>query len=862
MKPVYLEFCGINSFSEKAQVDFNALISGGVFGVFGDTGSGKSTLLDCIHLALYGKMERSGGNEYINYNADEAYVVFDFEITVDGKKHAYRVRRERRRKSNTAKAFLYEYDEDGKLLALAEGTRDVDDKLEGILGLTFADFKTCIALPQGDFAALVQATTSDRVKLVSRLFDLEKYGEKLFNAVSKKYYDAEEECNLVRAKMGENEGCDEEILTAKKVEIEQSENALSAAETELERTEAQLRILEKTQEEKRIYENLAKALQGYVSRLSEMGKRRAAIDKIPSAKAVDKDAKALENNRAQWRKASERMKEGEKNVQAAEVALARLKEKNAAANYDEKIVQLSLDRDKLKAAAKDIEEEKKAKELYEKSILEYNQTKAKLVEDDFVGKIKALEADLDALGEDENLLEYLRRNCKGAFTQEAYGEFREDLTALAKKHPTASADIDALLVKYAPSVTNTENFDIAEMNEKFKALTQKKKWIRLRIDEVKKAQNEYEKNEGALLVIKERGKTYHEVWDGWKTKIASVKELGALSVVETRLSALQKEKETALRNEEDATKRVNDFRLETQTQKGLCENYEKAEKTLSDALQTSLAENGFSDVNAARALLAEVGDAEQEKRLCAEFFKDYELTKSKYEETDGSKFADFDETALVVARTRKGEKKAVVDDLRQKISDGRAAYKQLEEKRIKYLAFEKELEQKTKRKKLCEELRLLLKGNRFLEFIAAEYLQEICIRASKILLSLTAGRYFLRYDKEFKVGDNLDGGNFRAVKTLSGGETFLVSLSLALALSGELCAKSRRSMEFFFLDEGFGTLDGRLVDTVMDVLTKLSKDFAVGLISHVEELKHRIENKILVTGANESHGSQIRIEKF
>lgn len=862
MKPVYLEFCGINSFSEKAQIDFNALISGGVFGVFGDTGSGKSTLLDCIHLALYGKMERSGGNEYINYNADEAYVVFDFEITVDGKKHAYRVRRERRRKSNTAKAFLYEYDADGKLLALAEGTRDVDEKLEGILGLTFADFKTCIALPQGDFAALVQATTSDRVKLVSRLFDLEKYGEKLFNAVSKKYYAAEEECNLVRAKMGENEGCDEEILTAKKAEIERNENALSAAETQLELAETQLRSLEKTQEEKRQYDDLGKTLRSLAARLSEMEKRRAAIDKIPAAKAVDKDAKALETNRRQWEDALIRMKDGAKNVQAAENALSRIKEKNAAANYDEKIVRITLDRDKLKAAANDVEEEKKAKKRYEDSVREYEKVKAELVSDDFVGKLKTLETELDALGEDENLLDYLRRNCKGVFLRDAYEGFRKDLRVLSVLHPTARADIDALIVKYSRKDTAAESVDIAKMNEDFKALTQKKKLLRSQIDAVKKTQNEYAANEAKLQAIKERGTTYHEAWNDWKKKIAEVKDLGELSALETRLSALREEKENAQSNEERATKRLNEFRLETETQKGLCESYEKAEKALSDALQASLSENGFSDVSEARALLADVGDAEREKQICTEFFKNYELTKSKYEETDGTKFADFDETALAATRILKAEKKAVADDLRQKISDGRATYKQLEEKREKYLAFEKQLELKTKRKKLCEELRLLLKGNKFLEFIAAEYLQEICIRASKILLSLTAGRYFLRYDKEFKVGDNLDGGNFRAVKTLSGGETFLVSLSLALALSGELCAKSRRSMEFFFLDEGFGTLDGKLVDTVMDVLTKLSKDFAVGLISHVEELKHRIENKILVTGANESHGSQIRIEKF
>ena len=118
----------------------------------------------------------------------------------------------------------------------------------------------------------------------------------------------------------------------------------------------------------------------------------------------------------------------------------------------------------------------------------------------------------------------------------------------------------------------------------------------------------------------------------------------------------------------------------------------------------------------------------------------------------------------------------------------------------------------------------------------------------------------MQYEKEFRVGDNLDGGNTRSVKTLSGGETFLVSLSLALSLSNTICMKSMRPIEFFFLDEGFGTLDEKLVETVMDVLGKLGKRFAVGLISHVEELKHRIENKIVVTGATEKHGSKVQTE--
>ena len=86
MRPVYLEFCGINSFSEKAEIDFTKLLDGGLFGIFGDTGSGKSTILDCIHFALYGKIERSSGTDSINYKCDKAYVIYAFEILEQGKR--------------------------------------------------------------------------------------------------------------------------------------------------------------------------------------------------------------------------------------------------------------------------------------------------------------------------------------------------------------------------------------------------------------------------------------------------------------------------------------------------------------------------------------------------------------------------------------------------------------------------------------------------------------------------------------------------------------------------------------------------------------------------------------------------------
>lgn len=172
----------------------------------------------------------------------------------------------------------------------------------------------------------------------------------------------------------------------------------------------------------------------------------------------------------------------------------------------------------------------------------------------------------------------------------------------------------------------------------------------------------------------------------------------------------------------------------------------------------------------------------------------------------------------------------------------------------------KDLQRIEKERNLVLALKEVTKGNKFMEFIANEYLCDISSLASQTLLKLTDGRYFLSYkDNNFFVGDNFDCGNLRGVNTLSGGETFLVSLSLALALSQTICAKSLKSIEFFFLDEGFGTLDSTLVDTVMNALEKLkSSSFTIGVISHVEELKHRIDSKITVIKATESHGSTVQ----
>ena len=183
-------------------------------------------------------------NDCINYRSEGASVLFDFELVKDGARKSYRVLREKKRKSATGKAYLYQRTAEGGLLALAEGTRDVNAQIEKIIGLTFDDFKTCIALPQGDFAALVKSTPSERVKLVARLFNLEKYGEKLSVLINEKYKKADEEMAILRAKMGESAFVDEETLRVLREKIEQDKTLLQTAKIAQARAEERVKKAE------------------------------------------------------------------------------------------------------------------------------------------------------------------------------------------------------------------------------------------------------------------------------------------------------------------------------------------------------------------------------------------------------------------------------------------------------------------------------------------------------------------------------------------------------------------------------------------------------------------------------------------
>jgi exonuclease SbcC len=138
-----------------------------------------------------------------------------------------------------------------------------------------------------------------------------------------------------------------------------------------------------------------------------------------------------------------------------------------------------------------------------------------------------------------------------------------------------------------------------------------------------------------------------------------------------------------------------------------------------------------------------------------------------------------------------------------------------------------------------------LRANNFERWLLEEALDLLVDGASRILRDLSGGQYDLVHDKgEFSVVDHHDAGLRRAVRTLSGGETFQASLALALALSEQLAGLSTgpASLESILLDEGFGTLDTATLDTVAATLENLAArgDRMVGVVTHVAALAERI----------------------
>ncbi|MDD4009910.1 MAG: SbcC/MukB-like Walker B domain-containing protein, partial [Fermentimonas sp.] len=170
----------------------------------------------------------------------------------------------------------------------------------------------------------------------------------------------------------------------------------------------------------------------------------------------------------------------------------------------------------------------------------------------------------------------------------------------------------------------------------------------------------------------------------------------------------------------------------------------------------------------------------------------------------------------------------------------RALQKNLETQAV----LRKELEEVELRAENLKTMKSLFKASGFVNYISSVYLQNLCNAANDRFFQLTRQKLSLEItpDNNFQIRDFMNGGKERSVKTLSGGQTFQASLSLALALADNIQKITHSNQNFFFLDEGFGSLDKESLSVVFDTLKTLRKENRiVGVISHVEEMQQEIE---------------------
>ena len=889
MKPKRLEFCGINSFSRAATIDFEKLLSGGIFGIFGDTGSGKTTILDSMIFALYGKIDRTrggSGSEIINYNCDKASVRFDFETETSQGRKTYRVEREIKRKNSMQTLMLYEIAE-GKTRAVSEGVKNTNQKIQEIVGLSFEDFKKCIALPQGEFAQFVKADRGERLRLISRLFGLEKYGELLNARLKERYSEVKSAFDLKSGELKGYEDVSDEAVAALNSDLRRMKEEKKELDKEYERFYAEYENAKVLFQRKQRYSDLQRQQSALLEKQAYFEQARAILKQIPAAQQLDLLSK---EQLTRQKEISSLTAEIEQNNALKESIGKQLLALQKSFDLEKNALLLEENKSKID------------KLFYIKSdyraLSEYQAQRSALKAEyaDWQKRAEAARQNVNRLSEQErkeneklksvafdNIDEFLNENLDSALLSNEYRASRKYFEEwLAELHRDFQGGdlferVDARLQErighYESALSKDKTRDTAALLEAYKDMQKTRDSLRTAINStVLQKEQEYNKLREAqsnLSRIGEEGKLCAKKAEELLNRIRNALNAEALPDLDDLEKSLNEERKSLLDKQNDYETRTaalhekqREAELKAVKHQERLEHLKIAEQESSVKMQALLKESQIVSLQEAQSLLSQFPDRQALSERIEAYDHSMVAVQAKIEALmhEGAVAAEYSEedfekqkAAFAVLTQKKqdvSERVAVYEESLARLRDRAETKKNLES------------EQKTYGKNLDQlaRLRELIRGNNFMEFVAGEYLSDISAAATQTLLKLTGGRYFVRYDQGFFIGDNLCGGELRSVNTLSGGETFLVSLSLALALSAAIYAKSLKPIEFFFLDEGFGTLDEKLIDTVMDSLEKLKNSrFSIGLISHVEELKHRISNKIMVTGAVEGGSSEIQI---
>ncbi len=292
-------------------------------------------------------------------------------------------------------------------------------------------------------------------------------------------------------------------------------------------------------------------------------------------------------------------------------------------------------------------------------------------------------------------------------------------------------------------------------------------------------------------------------------------------------------------------KKLGSSQTRLEAEREQLENQQQRATQLDKELEQLCQEKNFSNLEKVQHLVAMNLDTEQEQAVINDYKTRLGSLQTNLEKLKNeSKGKTYQATEHHQWQQTLTQLKQEVQECQENGALSRQQVKILQERLQSSQQLRKRLEGLQKREENLKELRKLFTGSGFVKYVSSVYLDNLCRTANERFMKLTRNNLSLELnqDGEFIVRDYLNNGNTRLLKTLSGGQTFQAALCLALALAENVKALNQADQSFFFLDEGFGSLDRESLRVVFETLKSLRQEKRiVGIISHVEELQQEID---------------------
>ena len=878
MKPIQLVLSAFGPYVERTVIDFSALGEEGLFLIAGDTGAGKTTIFDAISFALYG--EASGGKEkrksksfHSDYVSDqtETYV----ELTFRHRGETWWIRRNleyqrpaKKKKDGmetttrqAADAQMRNEDTGEEILRMD----DVNRRVRELLGLTQDQFTQTVMIAQGDFLKILTASSDDRKKLFRDLFHTNLYVD-LQNRLQEKN----------RACADEQKALEQVILSAEgkidpEAEFAEREILLSYC-GQIQHTDALCALLARLIEQEKAAQEQARAQKKEAA--DQIG---ALIAAVTEGERVNRDFADLESKKA--RLAALTAGQGEIDAQRAALAAARRAQQ---LETDEALMRrtrrdMDAQRAALSEAQAALEQAEKALPEAETRMKEAESrggeihallAQAKQMEDclPVLGEVERLKAALDTQKRELQRLTEDSSRAQAAYTaaQNSYYLSQAGLLARELKAgqpcPVCGSTAHPCPAQITPETVTRQALEQAAKRRETAEKAQSDAATRLAANRA--ALDEREDRLRALKIGAD------ETQQRLAARIDAAHQAAAdrqreIDAARSAYQALDKRK-TAAQSAVDAA------------QKQLAA-LEKDLRAQTEAFEQKRAAHGFEDEASYRLakrtnaeierLDREIRNFDEQKRTLAAQTHELEDKLSGRQRTDLAALQNRRAAALDRQAKAENAEKAMVRKLTLHESaerEIRQANAAIQKKRGKW--------------QIIQELYTccagIAAGNpraklTFEAYVQQYYFRFVVAAANKRLTRLTDGMFTLRVMREAANRVSQSGldlevldrstGQARDVSTLSGGESFLASLALALGLSDAVQSQSGQiRMDAMFIDEGFGSLDENALRSSIDVLLELADGKRlIGIISHVQELEERIDKQIVVTKT--PNGSTVRM---